>query len=354
MRPSPPRLTTAVALLAAATALAACSSSSAATATSSGKPLSQFNASVAAKNPQWSKYTFVIGDNGGDGSQALAQITGVFANAPYKVTFARFTYGPPLVQAAASGDIDLGSVGDVPPITGAASEYGFSVVGVAHYIDTTIPDEDIIVPKGSPIRTAAQLRDKKIAVPEGSSANGLVLLALEHYGLTLDDVQLDYLSPAAGATAFESGKVDAWAIWNPQMSLAIQQGARVLVKGLPPVDQLSNYYVAPNRDLTGPRRAAFTDLFERLAAEFAWANKHPAEYAQALAQEDTISVADAAAVVPSSEFWVAPVASSDVQAEQSLANAFQQAGQIKKPVDIAGISQNVLPAGFDSMQLPGT
>jgi sulfonate transport system substrate-binding protein len=138
------------------------------------------------------------------------------------------------------------------------------------------------------------------------------------------------------------------------MSLAIKQGARVLVKGLPPDDQLSNYYVAPNRDLTGPRRAASTDLFERLAAEFAWANKHPAEYAQALAQEDTISVADAAAVVPSSEFWVAPVASSDVQAEQSLADAFQQAGQIKKPVDIAGISQNVLPAGFDSMQLPGT
>ncbi len=348
----PPRLIAALALLAAAGTLAACGSSTAATSTA--QPLSGFDASVIAKNPQWSQYTFVIGDNGGDGSQALAQITGVFANAPYKVTFARFPYGPPLVQAAASGDIDLGSVGDVPPITGAATEYGFSVVGVAHYIDTTVPDEDIIVPKGSPITTVTQLKGKKIAVPEGSSANGLVLLALEHYGLTLNDVQLDYLSPAAGATAFESGKVDAWAIWNPQVSLALQQGARILVKGLPPVDQLSNYYVAPNKDLSGPRRAAFTDLFERLAAEFAWANKHPAEYAQALAQEDTISVADAAAVVPASEFWVAPVASSDVQAEQALANAFQQAGQIKKPVNIAGISTNVLPAGFDSMQLPGT
>ena len=351
MRPNPPRLTAAVALLVAAGALAACSSSSAAT--TSAAPLSQFDAS-AAKNTQWSKYTFVIGDNGGDGSQALAQITGVFADAPYKVTFARFTYGPPLIQAAASGDIDLGSVGDVPPITGAAQEYGFSVVGVAHYINTTIPDEDIIVPKGSPIRTVAELRGKKIAVPEGSSAHGLVLLALKNAGLTPSDVQLDFLSPAAGATAFASGKVDAWSIWNPQVALAVQQGARILVKGLPPNDQLSNYYVAPNRDLTGPRRAAFTDLFERLAGEFAWANKHPAEYAQALAQEDTISLADATAVVPSSEFWVAPVASSDVQAEQALADAFLQAGQIKKAVVISGISQNVLPAGFDSMQLPGT
>jgi sulfonate transport system substrate-binding protein len=349
MRLRPPRLTAAVVLLAAASALAACSSSSA-----SSAKLTGLGGSSTSPHPQWSQYTFVIGDNGGDGSEALAKITGAFASAPYKVTFARFTYGPPLIQAAASGDIDLGSVGDVPPITGAAQEYGFSVVGVAHYINTTVPDEDIIVPKGSPIRTVAQLKGKKIAVPEGSSAHGLVLLALKNAGLTPSDVQLDFLSPAAGATAFASGKVDAWAIWNPQIALAVQQGARILVKGLPPNDQLSNYYVAPNRDLTGPRRAALLDLFERLAGEFAWANKHPDEYAQALAQEDTISLADAKAVVPSAEIWVAPVAASDVRAEQTLADAFLQAGQIKKAVNIASISQNVLPAGYDSMNTPGT
>jgi len=349
----PARLTAAAVLLAGASALAACSSSSASSSSASAK-LTGFGGSSTVSHPQWSKYTFVIGDNGGDGSQALAKITGAFASAPYKVTFARFTYGPPLIQAAASGDIDLGSVGDVPPITGAAQEYGFSVVGVAHYINTTVPDEDIIVPKGSPIKTAAELKGKKIAVPQGSSAHGLVLLALKNVGLTPSDVHLDFLSPAAGATAFASGKVDAWAIWNPQISLAVQQGARILVKGLPPNDQLSNYYVAPNRDLTGARRAAFTDLFERLSGEFAWANKHPAEYAQALSQEDGISLADAKAVVPAYEVYVAPVASSDVTAEQTLADAFLQAGQIKKAVNISSISTNVLPAGYDSMNTPGT
>jgi sulfonate transport system substrate-binding protein len=348
MRSGPVRLTSAVAVLAAASALAACSTSAAAT---SGKPLSKFDASVIAKNPQWSKYKFVIGDNGGDGSQELASITGVFASAPYKVTFARFTYGPPLVQAAASGDIDLGSVGDVPPITGAAQEFGFSIVGVAHYINTKIPDEDIIVPKGSPVRTVAQLEGKKIAVPEGSSAHGLVLLALKQAGLTPGDVQLDFLSPAAGATAFASGKVDAWAIWNPQVALAIKQGARIVAKGLPPVDQVSNYYVAPDRDLTGAKRAAFEDLFKRLGAEFAWANRHQAQYAQALSEEDGISLADAHAVVPAFEVYVAPVVASDVQAEQALSDAFLQAGQIKKKVDIAQITQNVLPDGYNSMHV---
>jgi sulfonate transport system substrate-binding protein len=354
MSPRPVRLIAAVALLVAASTLAACSSPSAAsnTSDSGAKPLSDFDPSAASQDA-WSKYTFVIGDNGGDGSQALSQITGVFDKAPYKVTFARFTYGPPLVQAAASGDIDLGVVGDVPPITGAATEYGFSVVGVAHYINTKIPDEDIIVPKGSPIHTISQLKGKKIAVPEGSSANGLVLLALKSAGLTPQQVQMDYLSPAAGATAFASGKVDAWAIWNPQVSLAIQQGARIVAKGLPPIDQSSNYYVAPNRDLSGPRRAAFTDLFQRLAAEFTWADKHPNAFAQALSEEDTISLADAKAVVPASEFYVAPVKASDIQAEQALSNAFFQAGQIKKQVNISQIVRNVLPADYNSLHVPG-
>jgi sulfonate transport system substrate-binding protein len=347
---SPLRLAAAAALLAAAGALAGCSGS--ASANPSAKPLSNFDPSAFSQKA-WSKYTFVLGDNGGDGTEALAQMTGVFDKVPYKVGFARFTYGPPLVQACASGDIDLGSVGDVPPIDGAATEYGFSVVGVAHYIDTTVPEEDIIVPKGSPIHTLAQLRGKKIAVPEGSSAHGLLLLALKSAGMTPKDVQIDFLSPAAGATAFESGKVDAWSIWNPQAALAIAAGARIVAKGLPPIDQLSNYYVAPDRDLSGPRRAAFEDLFERLAAEFTWADRHPAAYAQALAQEDTISLAQARAIVPSDEIYVAPVKPSDVAAEQALSDAFFQAGQIKKPVNITSIVANVLPANYNSLDVPG-
>jgi sulfonate transport system substrate-binding protein len=347
MSSRPRRRTAVIALLAAAGTLTACTSGSG---TSSGaKVLSSFDASTVAQHSDWSQYTFTIGDNGGDGSQALAQMTGVFDKAPYKVRFARFTYGPPLVQAAASGDIDLGVVGDVPPITGAATEYGFSIVGVAHYINTKIPEEDIIVPKGSPITTIAELKGKKIAVPEGSSAHGLVLLALKSAGLKPSDVQLDFLSPAAGATAFASGKVDAWAIWNPQVSLAIKQGARIVAKGLPPIDQTTNYYVAPDRDLTGPKRAAFTDLFKRLGAEFAWADQHPAAYARALSQEDAISLSDARAVVPSYQAYIAPVTSADIRAEQALSDAFLQAGQIKKQVSIGQITKNVLPNGYNNL-----
>ncbi|MHA6764900.1 aliphatic sulfonate ABC transporter substrate-binding protein [Streptacidiphilus sp. PAMC 29251] len=315
-------------------------------------PLSGAGGSSAAAHPEWSQYTFTIGDNGGDGSEALAKITGAFATAPYKVKFARFTYGPPLVQAAASGDIDLGSVGDVPPITGAAKEYGFKIVAVTRSLTPTQPAENIIMPKGSPIQSLTDLRGKKLAVPQGSSAHGLALNALRSVGLTPKDVQLVFLDPAAGATAFATGKVDAWAIWNPQSALAVNQGARILAKGLPPIDQTSNYYVASDKSLSDPtKRAALTDLLQRLGGEFHWGVQHPDQYAQAISQEEGIPLADAKAVLTSLETRVTPVEPADITAEQQLGDAFLEAGQISKKVDVTTITDNLLPAGYDSSKV---
>ncbi len=207
-------------LLTATSVLASCSSSKAPDA-----PLSSAGGSSADSHPEWSQYTFTIGDNGGDGSEELSKVTGAFDDAPYKVKFARFDYGPPLVQATATGDIDLGYVGDVPPITGAAKQFGFKIVAVQRGADQTKAAENIIVPKGSPIQTLADLKGKKLAIPQGSSAHGLALLALRSVGLTPKDVELVYLSPAAGASAFNSGKVDAWSIWNPPSAIAVKDGA---------------------------------------------------------------------------------------------------------------------------------
>ncbi|GGO93412.1 aliphatic sulfonate ABC transporter substrate-binding protein [Wenjunlia tyrosinilytica] len=336
----------AVGLLAVASTLVACGS------TSQAAPLSNPSGSSAAKHPEWSKYTFTIGDNGGDGSQALAKITGVFDNAPYKVKFARFTYGPPLVQAAASGDIDLGSVGDVPPITGAAKEYGFKVVAVNRSLRPTQAVENIIVPKGSKLRKLADLKGRKIAVPQGSSAHGLALNALKSVGLSPKDVHLVFLDPAAGATAFNTGKVDAWAIWNPQSAIAVKNGARILAKGLPPIDQTSSYYVASDKSLKDPtKRAALTDVLKRLSYEFAWGVKHPDKYALALSQEEGISLSDAKTSLAAFETRVTPVEKADIEAEQKLADAFLEAGQITKKVDVSSITDNILPAGYDSSKL---
>jgi sulfonate transport system substrate-binding protein len=343
------RILGAVTLVAAVTALAACGSTDD---KATGGPLSKSVGSSAPNHPEWSQYSFTLGDNGGDGSEELAKLTGAFDDAPYKVKFARFDYGPPLVQAAASGDIDLGYVGTVPPITGAAKQYGFKIVATQHGADLTKAAENIIVPKDSPIHTLADLKGKKIAIPQGSSAHGLALLALKSVGLTPKDVELVYLSPAAGATAFNTGKVDAWSIWNPQSAIAVGGGARILAAGLPPIDQVNNYYVATDKSLGDPaRRAALADVLTRVARIFNWAQQNPDDYAKAIAKETGVPLKDARATVDAYPFKISQVLPSDIKAEQDLSNAFFEAGEITKQVDVTTITDNLLPDGFDSSKL---
>ena len=78
-----------------------------------------------------------------------------------------------------------------------------------------------------------------------------------------------YLSPTAGATAFNTGKVDAWSIWNPPSAIAVKDGAPVIAKGVPPVDPVNNYYVyyvANGKSLNDPTtRAALADVLTRIA-----------------------------------------------------------------------------------------
>jgi sulfonate transport system substrate-binding protein len=344
------RLAGAAVLLTVASVLAACGSSSE---TSDATPGPLSGSPGTDSHPEWSQYTFTIGDNGGDGSEELAKITGVFDAAPYKVKFARFDYGPPLVQAAASGDIDLGSVGDVPPITGAAKQFGFKIVAVQRGADATKAAENIIVPKDSPIQTLADLKGKRLAVPQGSSAHGLGLLALKSVGLTPKDVELVYLSPAAGGTAFNTGKVDAWSIWNPQSAIAVKNGARIIAKGLPPIDQVNNYYVASEKSLNDPvRRAALADVLTRIGREFNWAQQNPDQYAKAIATETGVSREDARATVDSYPFKITQFLPEDLKAEQALSDAFFEAGEITKQVDVTTIYDNLLPDGFDSSKAP--
>jgi sulfonate transport system substrate-binding protein len=299
-------------------------------------------------HPEWNKLTFTIADNGGDGSEELSKVSGAFDSAPYKIKFARFDFGPPLVAAAQSGDIDLGSVGDVPPITAAAKSLGFRVVGINRSLVPDVPQENIIVPKGSSIKTIADLRGKKLAIPQGSSAHGLALNAIQSAGLSPKDVKFVFLSPADGQTAFSSGKVDAWAIWNPLSALAVEQGARVLAKGLPPLDQSNSYYVASEKSLNDPvRKAALVDVFKRLANAFAWGNKHKDAFVKAISKETGISPSDAKKVLVTFQRRTTAVQPADVAAEQKLSDNFFNAGEIDAKVDFSKVVTNILPQNYN-------
>jgi sulfonate transport system substrate-binding protein len=298
-------------------------------------------------NPEWKNLTFTVGEQS-DGIKSLASASGAFKDASYKVKWAKFDYGPPLVAAAGSGDVDLGMVGAVPPIAGAAKNLGFKVVATQQPYSTDSAIENIIVPKDSTAKTLADLKGKKIAVPQGSSAHGLLLNALKAAGLGPKDVKIVYLDPKAGASAFDSGRVDAWSIWDPQGAFAVQKGARVLVRGVPPVDDTNLYYVASSKSLQDKeRRAALTDLLQRIAKAYAWGNAHPDDHAKAISQDSGVPIDQVEKTVDAWRYRMQYVGPERVAAGQKLADNFYDAGEITDKVDFGTVVDNILPAGFD-------
>lgn len=145
------------------------------------------------------------------------------------VKWTEFPAGPQLLEGLNVGSIDFGTVGEAPPIFAQAA--GANLV----YVGNEPPSpssEAIVVPKGSNLRSLADLKGKKIALNKGSNVHFLLVKALEKAGIAYTDIQPVYLPPADARAAFERGAVDAWVIWDPFLAAAEKQlGARVLIDG---------------------------------------------------------------------------------------------------------------------------
>lgn len=89
-----------------------------------------------------------------------------------QVKWLEFPAGPQLLEGLNVGAIDVGFVGEAPPIFAQAAGAQFVYIGY----DPAAPHaEAILVPKDSPIRSVADLKDKKVALNKGSNVHYLLL-----------------------------------------------------------------------------------------------------------------------------------------------------------------------------------
>jgi sulfonate transport system substrate-binding protein len=292
---------------------------------------------------QLKSVTLRVGDQKGAGIQVLLQAAGL-ADTPYKIQWSTFTSGPPMLEAANDNAVDVGQVGNTPPIFAAAAGGGIDVVGA---LRSTVGDS-LLVPRNSAIHTLADLRGRTIAVAKGSSANGTLLNALAKAGLTPGDVKISYLQPADAYAGFSQGSVDAWAVWDPYVTEAVENlGARELVSGADALRgtgpaagaALSNGYsfqVASRSALADPgRNTALADYLARVAKAQLWAAGHLDAWAAVYARQTGIPLATVRAAIGRIVLTPVPLSDSVVAAEQKLADAFSNAGQLPGKVDFA-------------------
>lgn len=274
-----------------------------------------------------------------DGIRSVLTQAGLLKDLPYKIEWSEFTAGPPIIEAAAADQIDVAWVGSAPPVFGAASDAAFKVV--ATVVEEDQQNDSILVPADSPIKTIADLAGKKIAVGKGTSAHGLLLNTLASAGLSLSDVEPQYLSPADGLAAFQSGDVDAWATWDPYVTQSVlQDGAVDLTEetGTKADDPYLQFEVASSVSLTEKQTRADIKHFIGLVKQaFAWAKEHPEAWGKGWAEESGMPEATTIAVAKKKASDVVPVSAEHIASEQKLADAFYAAGEIPKKIDFSKI-----------------
>lgn len=151
-----------------------------------------------------------IADYNGSSLLAIADKQGLWAKAGLKPSLKVFTNGPLQITALGAGDLDFGYIGPGAlwlPASGKAK-----VVA----IDTLTTADRVIAQPG--ITSMQGLKGKKVGVPEGTSGEMVLNLALQKAGMTSKDIQEVPMDPATIVSAFLSGRIAGAGIWYPLLS----------------------------------------------------------------------------------------------------------------------------------------
>jgi len=254
-----------------------------------------------------------------------------------KVQWLEFPAGPQLLEGLNAGAIDVGTVGETPPIFAQAAGVDFVYIGNEPLAPR---GEAIVVPKDSPIKTLADLRGKKIALNRGSNVHFLLVRALQKAGIQYSEIQSIYLTPSDARAAFTQGSIDAWVIWDPFFSaIQTQAGARILEDGTGLVNNLQ-FYLAARRFAESQPKLLYA-LLDELGKVDSWARDNENAVAQFLSPRIGIDVATLDLAVKRAAFGVQPITAATLAYQQQIADVFSDLKLIPKPIKVTDATWKV-------------
>ncbi|WP_322007661.1 sulfonate ABC transporter substrate-binding protein [Paraburkholderia tropica] len=249
----------------------------------------------------------------------------------FSVQWLEFPGGPQLLEGLNAGAVDVGTVGETPPIFAQAGGVDFV------YIASEPPapkGEAIVVPQDSPIRTVADLRGKRVALNKGSNVHYLLVKALQKANLKYEDIQPVYLAPADARAAFTSRSVDAWVIWDPYLAaIERQANARTIANGEHLVDNVQ-YYLATRKFADAQPQVVRALVDELIAVDNFARDNIPAVAAQ-LSPLVGLDTATLEVALKRAGYGVRPIDAATLAYQQQIADTFTELKLIPRKLVVA-------------------
>ncbi len=166
----------------------------------------------------------------GNSPYYVARSQQLFENDPalkgVKINYKEYNDRPSISDALSRGELQTLFSAEAPQILIKAQGNDIRIVNLSASVR-----QSILVPTDSPIQNITDLKGNKLAVLQGTSSQYGLLKILSEAGLKESDLTIQYMPPAEARAAFESGKLDAWAVWSPFVEQQEVSGKGRLVNG---------------------------------------------------------------------------------------------------------------------------
>ena len=284
-----------------------------------------------------------VGDQKG-GNRSLLEISGLANDLPYKIEWSEFPAAAPILEAINAGALEVGYTGDLSFLTVYASGAPIKAIGGTRSDART---QAILVRGDSPIKSAADLKGKRLAGTRGGWGQFLINATLEKAGSRIEDATFAPLGPVDAKIALLAGSIDAWAVWEPYISYAtLKDKARVVADGEGLTPTIT--FIVASDNAIATKRAAVQDLVQRLNKARLWSLDHLAEYAGSTAEltklpEDVLLAAYTAQ--KTSPIAIDEAVVKEVQAASDRATRY---GILGKTLDVSKAVDRSFTAGASS------
>ncbi len=175
-------------------------------------------AQAAPKETFKIRYAYI--PNANTGLLTIAQDKGIFKDLGLDMEMIRFNSGPAQFAAIKSGSIDVAEMSSMTFLVGRAQGIDAKIFSIIADISA---QNILVAQRDSGIQSAKDLKGKKIAAVQGSSAYYGLMNYLSQNGMALQDIEFLNMDGAAITPAFMKKDVDAawhWAPWCLKMIAA--------------------------------------------------------------------------------------------------------------------------------------
>ncbi|MFB2880976.1 aliphatic sulfonate ABC transporter substrate-binding protein [Floridanema aerugineum] len=250
-----------------------------------------------------------------------------------KVEWLQFAQGPQMMEAMNVGRIDLGFVGETPPIFAQAASSPIVYVVGSRITPETGKNSVIAVPPNSPIKSVRDIKGQTVVFQRASASHYFIIRALEEVGLKISDVTVKSLPNVEATAPFIQGRIPVWVTGDPYYAMAEKAGKIRVIRDARGINSPGGYYVA-YKPFAVENLALLKIVIEEIDKIEQWAARNRPQAVKLLAPAQKIDEDLMARIINRRTFGRRAITPTLLKEQQRVADLFFQNKVIPKPVNV--------------------